>query len=110
VLATFDGVAYRGSVVRRGGHPLIGVRKEIRSSIAKGPGDRVTVTLERDEDVRVVDLPFELASALETNKAARSAFQALSFTHQREHALYVSAAKQEETRRRRAQRTLDSLL
>jgi Domain of unknown function (DUF1905) len=81
VLATFDGVDYRGSVVRRGGHPLIGVLKEIRSTIGKGPGDRVAVTLERDEKERVVDLPSELASALEGNQAARSAFQALSFTH-----------------------------
>lgn len=44
--ATFDGVAYAGSLVRMGtpGH-IIGVRKDIRAQIGKGPGDTVHVTI-----------------------------------------------------------------
>lgn len=46
VHATFDGVPYDGSLVRMGtpGH-IIGVRKDIRTAIAKQPGDTVTVTI-----------------------------------------------------------------
>lgn len=50
VHAAFDGVLYNGSLVRMGtpGH-ILGVRKDIRAQIGKGPGDTVHVTLrERD--------------------------------------------------------------
>ena len=51
VEATFDGVAYQGSLVRMGtpGH-ILGLRKDIRAKIGKQPGDTVHVTLrERDK-------------------------------------------------------------
>ncbi len=46
VSATFDGVPYEGSLVRRGTlcH-ILGVRKDIRARIGKQPGDTVRVTL-----------------------------------------------------------------
>ena len=46
VRATFDGVAYEGSLVRMGtpGH-ILGMRKEIRAKLGKAPGDTVHVTL-----------------------------------------------------------------
>lgn len=47
VRATFDGVEYLGSLVRMKtpGH-IIGLRKDIRKSIRKEPGDTVRVTIE----------------------------------------------------------------
>lgn len=50
VRASFDGVPYDGSLVRMGtpGH-ILGLRREIRAQLGKGPGDTVRVTLrERD--------------------------------------------------------------
>ncbi|MDD4080506.1 MAG: DUF1905 domain-containing protein [Eubacteriales bacterium] len=49
VLATFDGVPYQGSLVRMGtpGH-IIGIRKDIRMQIGKGPGDTIMVTIRED--------------------------------------------------------------
>ena len=46
VVATFDGVEYRGSLVRMKtpGH-ILGLRKDIRARIGKQPGDTVHVTL-----------------------------------------------------------------
>ena len=50
VYATFDGVAYEGSVVRMGTPThIIGIRKDIRAKIAKQPGDTVKVTLQERE-------------------------------------------------------------
>ena len=45
VHATFDGVAYDGSLVRMDtpGH-ILGMRKEIRAKLGKAPGDTVHVT------------------------------------------------------------------
>lgn len=50
VHATFDGYPYDGSLVRMKtpGH-IIGVRKDIRQSIQKQPGDTVHVTLTERE-------------------------------------------------------------
>ena len=50
VRATFDGVPYDGSLVRMGtpGH-ILGLRKDIRAKIGKGPGDTVHVILRERE-------------------------------------------------------------
>lgn len=50
VAVEFDGVSYLGSLVRMGtpGH-ILGVRKDIRERIGKGPGDMVQVTLRERE-------------------------------------------------------------
>ena len=50
VHATFDGAAYDGSLVRMGtpGH-IIGLRRDIRAMIGKGPGDTVHVTIRERE-------------------------------------------------------------
>ncbi len=46
VHATFDGHPYDGSLVRMGTPcHIIGIRKEIRSDIAKQPGDVIHVTI-----------------------------------------------------------------
>lgn len=46
VHATFDGEPYQGSLVRMGtACHILGVRKDIRARIGKGPGDLVHVTL-----------------------------------------------------------------
>ena len=50
VRATFASEPYNGSLVRMGtpGH-IIGLRKEIRAKIGKGPGDTVHVTIRERE-------------------------------------------------------------
>ncbi len=47
VSVTFDGISYDGSLVRMKtpGH-IIGLRKDIRKAIEKGPGDMVNVTVQ----------------------------------------------------------------
>ncbi|HCF48791.1 MAG TPA: hypothetical protein DER60_00825, partial [Syntrophomonas sp.] len=50
VKARFDGVEYRGSIVRMGGCYWIGLTQELRKTIAKNPGDSVQVEIEKDED------------------------------------------------------------
>jgi len=98
VRATFDGIVYRGSIVRMGGDTVLGVLKEIREKLGEDHGDEVEVTVERDEAEREVEIPVELATLLEANPAARNAFEALSYSHRREHALHVAEAKKPETR------------
>ncbi|HAB59739.1 MAG TPA: DUF1905 domain-containing protein [Lachnospiraceae bacterium] len=50
VKATFDGVEYEGSLVRmKTPCHIIGLRKDIRASIHKQPGDMVKVTIQERE-------------------------------------------------------------
>ena len=46
VTATFDGVEYKGSLVRmKTPNHIIGLRKDIRAAIHKQPGDTIHVTI-----------------------------------------------------------------
>ena len=67
------------------------------------------MSLELDSAPREVELPPALAEALAADSAAKAAFDRLSVTARREHAEAISSAKQEETRRRRLAKILQSL-
>ena len=111
VAATFDGEAYRGSLAPMGdGVRILGIRKAIRQKIAKDIGDQVTVTFVRDMAKRTVSLPKELKAALSRNPTARIEFAKLSYTHKREHAEWVAEGKKDETRKKRASKTIARIL
>ncbi|MEV0285389.1 MULTISPECIES: YdeI/OmpD-associated family protein [unclassified Kribbella] len=108
VRASFDGVAYRGSIASMGGCMVIGMLKGIRTQLGKGDGDSVTVTLERDTAERTVDVPEDLAAALE-EAGLRKSFDALSYSHRREHVNAINEAKKPETRARRIAKAVEVL-
>ncbi len=71
VHATFDGVEYRGSLVKMGHHcHILGVTQKIRKKINKNPGDTVHVVLKEDTKPRIVEVPEDFAELL--NKTSRS--------------------------------------
>jgi hypothetical protein len=108
VQATFDGIAYRGSVVSMGGEKVLGLLKAIRTELGKQPGDRITVTLEHDQAERSVDVPDDLRAALD-GAGLLSAFEALSYSHQREYVSWIADAKKAETRARRIGQTIERI-
>jgi hypothetical protein len=108
VEATFDGVAYRGSVVSMGGGKVLGVLKGIRAELGKQPGDTVAVTLAADTAPRTVEVADDLRTALDAAGLAE-AFSALSYSHQREYVTWIDEAKKPETRARRIAGTVDRL-
>jgi uncharacterized protein YdeI (YjbR/CyaY-like superfamily) len=67
------------------------------------------VILEEDLEPRRVEVPEELSSRLEHDRAAREAFEKLAYTHQREYAGWIREAKRAETRSSRADRALEML-
>lgn len=111
IKATFDGHPYRGVIANMGtGCHILGVRKDIREAIGKQVGDVVNVTLEKDEEERVVDVPAELQKLLSKNSRARKFFDSLSYTNRKEYALWISSAKKEETKARRLNELVPKLL
>jgi uncharacterized protein DUF1905/bacteriocin resistance YdeI/OmpD-like protein len=106
VRATFDGIAYQGSIVSTGGKGVLGILKAIRTELGKAPGDPVSVTVEVDEVVRSVRVPDDLDAALR-DADLRDAFDALSYSHRREHVTWIEASKQATTRANRVSQTVD---
>jgi len=98
VRATFNGVAYRGSAMPIGdGRFGLGLTKAIRVAAAVEVGDTVHVVVERDPGERTVDVPDDLAAALEAaGLAAR--FAGLAYTHRKEYVGWITSAKKAETR------------
>ncbi|MGW6201486.1 YdeI/OmpD-associated family protein [Kribbella sp. NPDC055110] len=108
VVATFDGVGYRGSIASMGGCMALGVLKSIRAELGKGDGDAVTVTVERDSGERVVEVPEDFAAAL-AEAGLRESFDGLSYSHRREHVNAIVDAKKAETRARRIAKAVEML-
>src|SRR5690606_4199442 len=110
IKALIEGVPYRGILARMGTekHLLI-ILKEIREKIGKTFGDEVAITIELDTEPRVIEIPSGLQKAFKTDKEARSFFDKLSYTHQREYVMWINEAKREETRQRRVQKAIEML-
>lgn len=109
VLARINGVEYRGTATRMGGVFCLGVTRKVRAAANAEPGDSVRVALRSDEEPRVVDPSPDFAKALKKHKAARDAFDALSFTLRKEYVRWIESAKKEETRRNRIAKAIAML-
>lgn len=83
--------------------------KNRQKELGVGVGDLLTVTFELD-DPESVDVPEELLEALENHPAAKEEWDSLTAGKKRGFAYRVSSAKQTETRIKRAQEIIDSLL
>jgi uncharacterized protein YdeI (YjbR/CyaY-like superfamily) len=92
-----------------GGEYLVGLSREVREKAGVEPGDSVEVTLVLDREPRQVELPSELADALAHDARAQANFEAMSFTHRKEFARWISEAKREDTRRRRIEQALEMI-
>jgi hypothetical protein len=109
VRGTLNGFPFRSSLMPMGGCHGMAVNKTMRDGAGIEAGDTVSVVLERDEAERTVEVPPLLEKELAKSKAARGNWQKLSFTNQKEIALSISGAKQEETRLRRLVKVMDVL-
>ncbi|MDQ1589628.1 MAG: hypothetical protein QOG71_255 [Pyrinomonadaceae bacterium] len=109
VRGTINGFPYRSSIFPMGGCFMMAVNKDIRAGAQAKAGDRISVTMERDDEPRIITPPPDLARALRANKAAQATWDKLSYTHQKEHARAVEDAKRPETRARRIEKAIAQL-
>ena len=102
VKGTVNGVAIRSSLMPQGdGTHILVVNKSIRTQAHAEAGDTVRVTLEQDTAPRTVAIPLDLKSALAEDGAAPSAFEVMSYSHQKEYVEWIESAKRLETRAKR---------
>jgi hypothetical protein len=110
VRGTLNGVEFASSTMGiGGGRVCLGLHKATREEAGVAPGDTVTLTLERDERPRELQVPQALQDALAADAEAAAAFERLSFTRRREYAQWVGEAKRPQTRARRLEQTLARL-
>lgn len=102
VKVKFDNIDYRGSIVRMGQDCyMIGITKAIRNQMGKGPGDSISVQVEKDEEVREVEMPEDFKNELDENKEALKFYNSLSYSAKRKYYQWITSSKKEETRRKR---------
>jgi len=108
VVATVNGVEYRGSIVRMSGKYMLGIPKAFRDAAGIAAGDNIVVTVAVDKSERTVEVPSNLAKAI-SDAGLQDAWDRLSYTHRKEHARAVTEAKQPETRARRIAKAIEMI-
>jgi hypothetical protein len=106
VSVNVNGYAYRSTIAVMGGRYMIAFSADKRAATGIKRGDRIEVTLELDTAPRVMEVPPDLQKALDRNKAAKAYFATLSYSNQRRHIDPINAAKSDETRARRIEKSV----
>src|SRR5690625_1461014 len=109
VVVTVNGFTYRSTIAPMGGSYWIPVSKDRRETAGIAANDDIDVTLELDTAPRIVEVPADLAEALDAVPGAREAFDRLSVSRKRAHVESVTGAKQAETRIRRIAKVVSSV-
>ena len=77
VQVTVNGHRFRSTVAVMGGRFLLPLNAQNRAAAGVAAGDEVTVDIELDTAPRVVEVPADLAAALDAAPAARARFDGL---------------------------------
>ena len=109
VVVTVNGFEYRSTIAPMGGMFLIPFSSDKRAATGIRGGDPIVVDLELDTAPRTVDVPDDLAAALDATPGAREAWERLSPSHKKAHVTAIEGAKAAETRQRRIAKALEAL-
>ncbi len=109
VLVTINGHTYRNTVAVYGDTYMLGVAAEHRAAAGVQAGDELEVDLELDTAPREVEVPTDLAGALDAAPEAKRFFETLSYSNKRRITLSVEDAKTPETRQRRIEKFVRQL-
>lgn len=109
VVVSVGDFTWRSSIARMGGQFLLGMSNERRQEAGVAAGDVLDLEISLDEAPRVVEVPPELAVALDADPAATAAWTSWSYTRQNEAARSIREAKRPETRASRLATVLTEL-
>ncbi|WP_018686473.1 YdeI/OmpD-associated family protein [Actinokineospora enzanensis] len=109
VTITINNHTYRTTVAPYNGAFMVPLSAEHRTAAGVQAGDEVEVDIELDTAPREVEIPADLAAALDATPGARAAFDKLSYTHRKEHVRAIEEAKAEATRQRRITKCIEKL-
>ena len=107
VVVTVGGYIYRTTAAPLGGSYWIPLAAEHREAAGVQAEQEVDVQIDLDSAPRTVELPDDLSGAMD--EAARTAFDRLAPSHQKEWVRWVTEAKKPETRTARIEKTVEGL-
>ncbi len=108
LIITVNNHAYRSTATAVNGECRVVFPAADRAAAGVRGGDAITVHLEVEKGIRVVDLHPELDAALVT-AGLRDFFETLAYSHRKEYARAVADAKQDETRARRIAASIEKI-
>ena len=100
VRVTINGHSFQTTVAPRGDVFLVGVSAANREAAGIAAGDEIEVDIEHDASPRTVEVPADLRAALD-EAGVGERFDALAYSHRKQHVLAVEDAKTDATRQRR---------
>lgn len=109
VMVTLKGYTYRNTIGAMGGRSLISLSAEHRTNAGVVGGEELEVEVVLDTAPRVVEVPADLAAALDAEPAARATFDKVSNSNKGWHVSQVTGAKTDETRQRRIAKSVATL-
>ena len=109
VRLSVNGYAYRSTIATVDGRSMVGFSAEHRAASGLAGGDEVDVEIEVDFEPRVLDVPPDLAAALDAEPRARETFNRLSNSLKGYHVTQVVGTKTAETRQRRIEKSVATL-
>jgi len=109
VRVTINGYTYSSTVARRGERYLLGINADSRRRAGVAAGDRVEVEIELDTGSREVEVPPDLADAIQAEPAAAAFFGSLTASQRKWFVQDVEGAKQAATRQRRIAKSVEML-
>jgi hypothetical protein len=107
VKITINGYTYRSTLAVMRGKSMVGIAIEHRENAGVAGGDLVEVGIELDRTPRTVEIPCDLADALE-RIGARDGFDLLAYSQRKEHVRSINEAKSADTRVRRIGRAVEA--
>ncbi|CAN5690797.1 hypothetical protein BH10ACT1_BH10ACT1_02360 [soil metagenome] len=109
VAVTVAGFRFQTTLGSMGGRAMVPLSAERRNAAGVAAGDEVEVDIELSSAPSVIEVPDDLAAALDGEPGVRAAFDALAPSRRKEWARSVTEAKKPETRARRVAKVVESL-
>ncbi len=106
VTITINGYTYRSTVFPYTAAYMLPLAAEHRSAAGVEAGQEMEVTLELDTAPRVLEIPPELAAALDADPQAKAFFDGLSYSNKRVFTLNVEGTNNPETKARRVEKAI----
>ncbi|GAA0920849.1 YdeI/OmpD-associated family protein [Virgisporangium aurantiacum] len=109
VVVTVNGYTFRSSIAKMGGEYWLGVSAERRAAAGVTAGDLLDLEIELDTAPREIEVPADLAAALDADPGAKEFWGGMSYSNQRWHAEQITGAKKAETRAARVAKSIAML-
>lgn len=109
VKVTINSYRYRSAIAPMGGTFMLGISDEVRKAAGVAAGDTIDVDVELDTQPREVNVPPELAKALQKDAKAKKFFESLSYSKKYSLAGPIESGKTPETRQRNLEKAMKML-